>query len=144
MEVSQNEHLYKNPNLFHRCVCRCHTPLGHQWAHNGAHSLTARFMGPTRGGGGGGLIWGRQYPDEPHVGTMNFAIWDYKVRLFFSNIVGHHDLITFRPPGRIIQNGRRNIMKSHRTSSVKIRREHIYIPCCPMTDGEIVILYISN
>ena len=30
-------------------------------------SLIARFMGP---------IWGRQDPCGPHVGPMNFAIWD--------------------------------------------------------------------
>ena len=23
-----------------------------------------------------GLIWGQQAPGEPHVGPMNFAIWD--------------------------------------------------------------------
>ena len=26
-----------------------------------------------------GPIWGRQDPDEPHVGSMNFAIWDSSV-----------------------------------------------------------------
>ena len=25
-----------------------------------------------------GSIWGRQDPDGPHVGPMNFAIWDVK------------------------------------------------------------------
>ena len=24
-----------------------------------------------------GLIWGRQDQGEPHVGPMNFAIWEY-------------------------------------------------------------------
>ena len=26
-----------------------------------------------------GPIWGRQDPDGPHVGPMNFAIWDYNL-----------------------------------------------------------------
>ena len=30
-------------------------------------TLIASYMGP---------IWGRQDPGEPHVGPMNFAIWD--------------------------------------------------------------------
>ena len=34
-------------------------------------SLIARFMGPT---------WGRQDPGGPHVGPMNFAIWDSSTR----------------------------------------------------------------
>ena len=34
-------------------------------------SLIARFMGPTKG-----PIWGRQDPGGPHVGPMDFAIWD--------------------------------------------------------------------
>ena len=34
-------------------------------------SLIARLMGATMG-----PIWGRQDPGEPHVGPMNFAIWD--------------------------------------------------------------------
>ena len=34
-------------------------------------------------------IWGRQDPGGPHVGPMNFAIWDYmmnKSKLKFENI----------------------------------------------------------
>ena len=27
-----------------------------------------------------GPIWGRQYPDGPQVGPMNFAIWEYILR----------------------------------------------------------------
>ena len=29
-----------------------------------------------------GPIWGRQDPGGPHVGPMNFAIWDVTVSLF--------------------------------------------------------------
>ena len=36
-----------------------------------ATSLIARPMGPTMG-----PTWGRQDPGGPHVGHMNFAIWD--------------------------------------------------------------------
>ena len=28
-----------------------------------------------------GPIWGRQYPGEPHVGPMNFALWGTLVHL---------------------------------------------------------------
>ena len=45
----------------------------------GATCLIARFMGP---------IWGRQDPGGPHVGPMNFAIWDA--------ILPHHDSQYFR------------------------------------------------
>ena len=41
-------------------------------------SLIARFMGP---------IWGRQDPGGPHVGPMNFAIWDVKQKEVWLNII---------------------------------------------------------
>ena len=31
-----------------------------------------------------GPIWGRQDPGGPHVGPMNFAIWDCSSRLYFN------------------------------------------------------------
>ena len=38
------------------------------------HVIIARFIGPNMG-----PIWGRQDPGEPHVGPMNFAIWDAQI-----------------------------------------------------------------
>ena len=32
-----------------------------------------------------GPIWGRQDPGGPHVGSMNFAIWDVEVLLCMAN-----------------------------------------------------------
>ena len=39
--------------------------------------LIATFMGP---------IWGRQDPGGPHVGPMNFAIWDAQVKIYLIHI----------------------------------------------------------
>ena len=44
------------------------------------HYVIWRSYGiPDRKGCGAnmGPIWGRQDPDGPHVGPMNFAIWDF-------------------------------------------------------------------
>ena len=41
-------------------------------AHTELLTLIAKFMGPT-----GGPSGGRQDPGEPHVGPMNFGIWEY-------------------------------------------------------------------
>ena len=40
-------------------------------------SLIARFMRANMG-----PIWGRQDPGGPHVGPMNFAIWDWITQVF--------------------------------------------------------------
>ena len=42
------------------------------WADNNYTSLIASFMGPTWGPSGG-----RKAPGGPHVGPMNFAIWEF-------------------------------------------------------------------
>ena len=41
-----------------------------------------------------GLIWGRQDPDGPHVGPINFAIWDHhqaKYEVFVKPILKYID-----------------------------------------------------
>ena len=30
-----------------------------------------------------GPIWGRKDPGGPHVGSMNFGIWDHSIRIIF-------------------------------------------------------------
>ena len=46
-----------------------------------------------------GPIWGRQVPGGPHVGPMNFAIWDYDAsdaELLASKAVSHDDVIQWK------------------------------------------------
>ena len=57
----------------------CHTPL------------IARFVGPTWG-----PIWGRQDPCGPHVGHMNFAIWDVVLNVCNSTPKAHAVRISAR------------------------------------------------
>ena len=45
-----------------------------------------------------GLIWGRQDPVGPHVGPMNFAIWDaanwpYDMRYVESRIDSYRNIV---------------------------------------------------
>ena len=53
-----------------------------------AHILHGRFTDNTPDskvhGANMGPIWGRQDPDGPHVGYMNFAIWD---RMMPGNVI---------------------------------------------------------
>ena len=37
-----------------------------------------------------GPIWGEQDPDGPHVGPMNFAIWDYNKIYVYSHEFSYH------------------------------------------------------
>ena len=79
-------------NQKHQCICHYHTLTAFHkgtiydisWmARIHVPSLIARFMGPTSDPSGAGRtqnmgpIRGRQDPDGPHVGPMNFAVWAY-------------------------------------------------------------------
>ena len=38
-----------------------------------------------------GPIWGRQDPGGPHVGPMNFAIWDTSLLYWYKPVAGFAD-----------------------------------------------------
>ena len=42
-----------------------------------------------------GPIWGRQDPDGPHVGPINFAIWASNVAYFLDIHNSNHGMVLF-------------------------------------------------
>ena len=68
--------MWRNSNgfVFFWSYYACRVNYCNPFIHVSMTPLIASFMGPIWG-----TIWGRQDPGGPHVGPVNFAIWDNKV-----------------------------------------------------------------
>ena len=55
-----------------------------------------------------GPIWGRQDPDGPHVGPMNFAIWEGALDVLVSQVVRYFQDICY---GRLTLELQQDVVK---------------------------------
>ena len=60
-------------------------------------------------GGNMGPIWGRQDPGGPHVGPMNFAIWNMQMTLSIGSCKHNNVLLYLENPWRFLQEGTKSL-----------------------------------
>ena len=75
--IDQSPHLFEDTksqshgNHKERYLCYCSVHINRAYPTQQANIADSKFHGATMG-----PIWGRQDPGGPHVGPVNFVIWD--------------------------------------------------------------------